>query len=367
MILLLNHASLDVFDYHLIVNSARNDYKNALDPKIPVTTLGSERGNKLLKLIYFLKIIHREKPDIIVSHLFEQNMYLLIVSYLIPRKIRIVITPQNNLSQYLRLHYPNPVHRYFRFQAFKFFLYRADRVFTVSAGIKAEYKRLFGLKDEKIKVIYNPVDIQKINRVKSDRLEGEYRKLIEGKSLIVGMGRLSIQKGYFDMLQVMKYLVQLNPDVVLFILGNGNLKTEIRAKILEYNLMDYVYLLGFQENPWKFIDKAEVFLSTSYFEGLPLNLLEAMACNKIVVSTNCDFGPSEILTDNVNGFLFQIGDCEGMAEKINDIISFKIELNHIKPCIIKTVGAFEARKISSRIEQFYLTDLMNHGEPGKSA
>ena len=84
------------------------------------------------------------------------------------------------------------------------------------------------------------------------------------------------------------------------------------------NSVDFV---GFKDNPFPYMAEADVFAVSSISEGLCNVLMQAMALGTPVVSTNCDFGPSEILMDGKLGYLTPVGDSEALAISILNTLS----------------------------------------------
>ena len=77
---------------------------------------------------------------------------------------------------------------------------------------------------------------------------------------------------------------------------------------------------GFQANPYPWIRNATALVSSSDFEGLGMNLIDALLCETPVVSTNCQYGPSEILTGKLAQYLVPVGDHHALANAINSVI-----------------------------------------------
>ncbi|MDP2944062.1 MAG: glycosyltransferase, partial [bacterium] len=190
---------------------------------------------------------------------------------------------------------------------------RADAVVAVSQGINDNFKKIVKFKGYN-PVIYNPLDLKSINNLKNEAL-GFSEELL-GNS-VVTVGRLFYQKAQWVLLKVFSDVLRLNPGVKLFIIGDGNL----REKLLDYaaglglkvfsifsrpleeiNASYDVYFLGFQKNPYKFMARATIFALSSVSEGMPMVVLEAMACGLPVVSSDCDYGPREILASGDKKF-----------------------------------------------------------------
>ena len=99
-------------------------------------------------------------------------------------------------------------------------------------------------------------------------------------------------------------------------LGQGIEKLNLKKYILENKLSKNVIIGKYLNNPFPLIKKSDLFVLTSIYEGLPNVLLEAIALNKIVISTNCPTGPKEILLNGKGGILFKVGDYVELAHKI---------------------------------------------------
>ena len=93
-------------------------------------------------------------------------------------------------------------------------------------------------------------------------------------------------------------------------------KTLIYNYIKKFNLTKKVKLINYQDNPYKFIDKSDIFVLTSEYEGLPNVLLEALTLKKFIISSDCPTGPREILGNGKHGFLFKIKNYNQLADKI---------------------------------------------------
>jgi glycosyltransferase involved in cell wall biosynthesis len=81
----------------------------------------------------------------------------------------------------------------------------------------------------------------------------------------------------------------------LVFLGQGELEKDLKKVVEELKIEKEVYFLGFQKNPFKFISNSKMFVFSSLYEGFPNALVEAMACEIPVISSDCKSGPREIL------------------------------------------------------------------------
>ena len=109
----------------------------------------------------------------------------------------------------------------------------------------------------------------------------------------------------------------------LLLIGSGQEEAKLRLFIDDNKLSDYVKLINFTPNPFPYIKLSDVFILTSKYEGNPNILLETSILKKLIISTNCNTGPKEILQNGKGGFLVKVGD----YDKIFNIL-VKLKLKH---------------------------------------
>src|SRR5690606_19607980 len=129
----------------------------------------------------------------------------------------------------------------------------------------------------------------------------------------LSIGRLVYQKGFDDLLRAFAEVHAKMPELNLLILGNGPLEADLRALAHELNISDHVHLIGFRPNPIDYMKRASLFVMSSRHEGFGNVLVEALSAGIPVVSTDCDYGPSEILEQGRYGALVPVGDVSSLA------------------------------------------------------
>ena len=133
--------------------------------------------------------------------------------------------------------------------------------------------------------------------------------------IIITIGRLDREKNV--QMLVHAFAKTNQKDWSLWIIGrDAGQQYLIEEAIKTLGLSDRVQLLGNQTDVFSYLSKASIFAMTTKVEGYPNALLEAMAIGLPVVSTDCDFGPSEIIDDGKNGFIVPLDDTEAFAEKL---------------------------------------------------
>jgi N-acetylgalactosamine-N,N'-diacetylbacillosaminyl-diphospho-undecaprenol 4-alpha-N-acetylgalactosaminyltransferase len=167
------------------------------------------------------------------------------------------------------------------------FYRRADHVISVSNGVSDDLARNFRVSPSRLSVIANPVDHAAIEAMATEK-----PVVSPDRPYVVAAGRLVSNKNFAMLIDAFAQS-QLTGDLV--ILGEGPLRAALEEQVRALGLEQRVHLPGFVDNPFAIIARATLFAMPSNAEGFPNGLVEAMACGRPVVSTNCPSGPSEIL------------------------------------------------------------------------
>ena len=127
-------------------------------------------------------------------------------------------------------------------------------------------------------------------------------------------------KGYENLVSIAKNVFNRYPDWTWDIYGNGETYNSIKTLIDKNGLKDKLILKGINSNIYNIYKEYAMFVLTSYYEGLPMVLLEAKANNLPVVSFDCPTGPKEIIENGENGFLISCYNNNEMSKKICELI-----------------------------------------------
>ena len=178
---------------------------------------------------------------------------------------------------------------------------KADLCLSNSHGNMMDLKNNFNV--TKLKDIHNPFDLDVIEKMSKEEIEIEKKRFT-----FVTIGRLDHGKNHKLIINAIKDM-----DANLWIIGDGELRNNLKLKIENLELSDKVILLGKQSNPYKYLNQADCFIFASNHEGFPNVLVEALACGLPVISTDCQSGPREILAPN-SDIEFQLKDNIELAE-----------------------------------------------------
>jgi glycosyltransferase involved in cell wall biosynthesis len=194
-----------------------------------------------------------------------------------------------------------------------YLLRRPSAIIVPSEGVKNDLVENFGIDGRKIILIYNGIDINRVRTMAA----AENLNIKDGYNgrTIVTACRLNAQKDFTTLLKAFKE-VRDKIGARLIIVGGGELKDAIIRLAKELGIERDVVITGFQRNPFGFFNIADVFVLSSFFEGLPNSVLEAMALGVPVVVTDCPSGPGEIIQHGVNGFLIPAQDHHSMTKAI---------------------------------------------------
>jgi len=151
------------------------------------------------------------------------------------------------------------------------------------------------------KTIYNVFDFNLIDEKLAERMEERDKDLFESsRKTIINVGRLHKQKGQTHLIDAFAKYHKTNPQSQLLILGEGVLRTMLQKQIDALDLSDHVRLLGKRENVFPYLVKADLFVLSSLYEGLPTVLIEAAYSGASIVASDCVSGPREILTQDLD-------------------------------------------------------------------
>jgi glycosyltransferase involved in cell wall biosynthesis len=193
-------------------------------------------------------------------------------------------------------------------------------VIAVSSGVSESLRRILGLNEDMIEVIYNPVVTPAFEKQLSIPVIHPFFDRPEDGPILIGAGSLTRQKGFGDLIDAVAEARRTLP-VRAIILGDGPDRESLEAQISRHGLNDTISLVGFVKNPGAYMQQADLFVLSSRFEGFGLVLAEALAVGTPVVSTDCRAGPSEILEQGKYGRLVPVGDVLAMAAAIVESLS----------------------------------------------
>jgi glycosyltransferase involved in cell wall biosynthesis len=253
----------------------------------------------------FEQVLDQEGPGAIVSNLLLANYLAIQVGA--SRDLFTAVCIHNTLNDYqVRVEYRKSP------------LSRADAVIAVSREVGKIFQQKFG--QEKVRVIHNPHDIGAIRKHAEAPVTHPWFASKSGP-VVMGIGRLRRQKNFQLLIDAVSDLNrERRQPVRLAIFGEGPERRLLLRRIRRHGQQGNISLVGWVSNPYKYLARADLFVLSSDWEGLPNTLIEALACGVPVISTDCPSGPREILEDGACGRLVKRGNRQELAAAIRGLL-----------------------------------------------
>ena len=233
---------------------------------------------------------------------------------------------------------------------------RASLVLVNSYASKQDLQENFHVKTP-MQVIYNPIDLAVI------RKQAEHPCPIEfdpNSFYFISVGGFRKEKNLQFLLDA--FFILKNLPVKLILVGAGAQKNELERKVRDLGLTNHVIFTGFDNNPYKYVKRSDCFVLSSYVEGFPNVLLEALACEKPIISTDCKSGPRELLAPGTDLHHSAITNYEiaeyGILTPVNDVA--KLAASMKKMYEDKQLREMYQSKAMSRAEQFDVGETIQY-------
>lgn len=344
---LMNGLNKDIFEINLFLFNKKGVYWNLIDKKINIFLASKKENISKFSIISSLYKTGKDM-DIIVASMELMPTYMAVMVAILLRK-KVIGWVHINIDSIL-----NDKNKIIRFLhrniLLKFFYNKLDRIIAVSNGAKENISRYLNDKNRnRVECIYNPIKINEIKEKAKEKIEEKIEN-----PFIIGIGRLERQKNFILLIKAYRILLDRGIKHNLIILGQGSQKEYLINEVKNLNMEEKVKFLGFKENPYKYLNQADVFIQSSIYEGLPTVLIEALVLNVPVVATNCPDGANEILDNGKYGLLIKMNDEEALADAIEKILNDKDLQKKYKIKSKDAISRFDDKYITSLFEKLFL-------------
>jgi glycosyltransferase involved in cell wall biosynthesis len=351
----LNIGGAELFTIDLIRNLNKNKFivgivclkdfeenfleKNVKELGIPLLRINKKGRFDILSFYILIKYLLREKPDLVHTQLFAGDLYGTIAAKIVGIK-HIISTEQINIHN-------RKIEAVFK----RLITPLRELVIAPSKAVKESLTRYDGVKEVKIKVIPNAVDISKFYY--QDR---DYK--INNKKIFIGSaGRLSREKGFGDLIEAISKIKK--EDIYYLIAGEGDLRNELLAKIENLRLESKIQLLGRQEDIIRFFKVIDIFILPSKWEAFGNVIIEAGCSGLPVIASNVG-GIKEIIINNNDGLLFESGNVLDLVSKIEYLIDNWAERRRLGANLQrKVIMKYGIKKIVKEYENIYFDLVKN--------
>ena len=295
------------------------EYKNYINKKVNIVKLNSSNYVKVIPknsfiksrfsyILIFLfnffklkKLINKEEPDYLIIHLITSLPIFLSIFFKKKTKIILRISGLPKINAL----------RYFFWKLF------SSKIHIVTCPTKATYeyfKKMKIFSNNKLVILKDPIiDIKKFSSLSKERNEKNFL----GKKIILGIGRLTKQKNFALLINFFSKIEKKYPEYILIILGEGEERLRLEKLVDSFGLQNKIYIMGYQNNVYKFLTNSEYFILSSLWEDPGFVLIEAALSNSTIISSNCPNGPNEIIVNQK--FLFNNNDVDDLCKKFESI------------------------------------------------
>ena len=199
-----------------------------------------------------------------------------------------------------------------------------DCVTDIIANSKATKRTILAntvqwLSEEKIEIIYNGIDLKKIDQAELKTDIREEFGIADDEILLANVGRLSRQKGHKYLVKVVKLLSERYQNFKVLVVGKGEIENEIKEQVKELGLEQHIIFTGFRTDVYSIMKQIDFLLHTALWEGFGFVVAEALAAKTPVVSTDVS-NISEIMIDGETGYLAESKNPNDIAKKVEKMI-----------------------------------------------
>ncbi len=296
--------------------------------------------------IGLVRVIKQEKPEIMLSFLTHCNLLVTLAAIFYHSKV--IVSEHGLLSGQLELEHVLVsgvksccVRILYRF---------VSAIVVVSDGLKDDLIKKYGVPQNRIVVIYNPVDLVEILHMSKE--PASISPFKENLPVVVTVGRLSPEKGHQYLFGAFR-IIRRSYNCKLVVIGDGPMRESLCNLVKQLGISADVTFLGYVNNPIKFVANSKVFVLPSLHEGFGLVIVEAMICGIPVVATSCSGGTGEIIRDKVNGLLVPPANEIEIANAIHQILSDNVFAGKIVENGLQRAKNFDITLIIRRYEQLF--------------
>ena len=300
------------------------DFKNLINLNIKLPINGFIKSRifyiflSFIVLIPLYKFLKKEKPDYLIIHLI--TVPVLILCFFFNFETKFIL----RISGYPKLHFLRKIF-------WKIVSKKIYKVFTPTEITKKMLIEHGIFSKNSIFLLRDPIiSITDLKILKKKEIDEKF----DYNNYILSIGRLTKQKNFGLFVNAFSKIVKKYPDLKANILGDGELKDDLKKLIDNLGLSENVILLGHKENVFKYLFNSKIFILTSLWEDPGFVLVEAATLNRLIISSNCRNGPEEFLDHGKGGLLFENNSINSLVDNIE--IALKSNHSNINKMILQS-------------------------------
>ena len=315
-----------------ILKFDNNDSAYELDNRVNVINFENNSGNRVMAIInryrFCKKNLKKLNANLVFAMFYQTELYAYFSK---PRNCKVIGSERCNVLELSNL---KKNITYYAAKKCNGFIFQTE-------GIKKTF----------------PIKVQKNSIVISNAISNKkvYDIYVHNKeNVITAMGRLNSQKGFDTLIKAFSIVNKKNSSYILKIFGEGSDRDTLQNLIDNLNLHDYVQLCGTKSDAINDVANSKIFVLSSRYEGMPNALIEAMAAGTACISTDCKFGPSELINDGKNGLLIPVDDVRTLSEKILFLIKNDSARENIEKEAMKIRKKLDANTIYKKYNDYFV-------------
>lgn len=319
---------ISLYEYHSAITE-RLEKKG-----IKVFYLDKKPGLDFSMIGKMIKIFKSEKPDVIHTHRY-------VMQYAIPAAIIAGVKHRvhtvHNVAQKENTNVARKVNYLF---------YKFAHVIPVALSEEVQKTIVEGyhIDSRNIPVIFNGIDLSKCI-VKTNYEVNDYFNILH-------IGRFSEQKNHIGLIEAFSIFVKEHPNTILSLIGDGEKKEEIQQLVIEKGISDKVKFLGIKSNVYSYLNKADVFILPSIYEGVPMTLIEAMGTGLPIIATAVG-GVPDMLRNDEEGLIVNCNVKE-IADAMDSIYIDKKTREYLGKKALKRSKIFSDENMANEYKKTYL-------------
>ncbi len=254
--------------------------------------------------LWFRDMLKKEKADVLMTHHFGSDIWGTVFGRM--ADVPVIVSNRRDAGFWRR-----PRH----ILLYRLLRGRVDRIVVVSKAVKEMVLQEEKVREEKIEIIYNGIDIQRFDNPADPGRKREELQVPPGARLIGCVGNMRPVKGHRDLMEAAKAIVPQFPNAHFVFVGGGELRSDMMSMSRDFGLEGNVHFPGIREDVPQLLACMDICVLSSLSEGFSNTLLEYMAAGRPIVATRAGGNP-EVIVDQTNGLLANKADPEDLADKI---------------------------------------------------
>lgn len=328
-------SNIDLSTYKVCVycvyGEPQNNYLEEMvkEHGIEIIYIKKKKGFSLFAIFRLWRVLNIFGPDIIHTHL---SACIYVAPWILMHNVIMLHTVHT-----MPIYEFGLIHRYI--MKIMYFIGKAVPI-AISYEIKEQIEKVYKV-NSNIELIFNPVILENFAKVALNNRTGK---------TFISVGRLTDEKNQQLLIQAFRDVHLTIHDSKLIILGDGPKKDLLISLIKKFNLEEVVQLKGAVQNVVDYLGKADIFVLTSLYEGMPLAVLEAMAAGLPIIATNVG-GLKEIVTDN--GILVESMNKRELVDKMILLMNNKAIRKQYAKSSLRNVKKYDIHEIVSQYCYIY--------------